>query len=260
MFGSLGCAFGVDGFIRGSCVHPHSHGGSLGSSGMVRFTSACPRSSWVHSARLGSQARTLGYDWFIWGRWVHLRTPCLSFCSSAVNRARARSGWVHPGWFGLLARTLADDWFKTGSLGALAYALFCRFVYPLSLGSLARLACRCVQPGSLGSLARALWVVVFTWGCWVHLRASWMSMCSPGIVGYFARLPGLSVHLRSLGSIVRPGGLFVHPVSSGQLTLALRVDNFFSLLVCALGVAGFTGVRPGVVAFISGSWVHSCVL
>ena len=62
---SLVYALGVIGFIRGRWVHSVSPWGSLGSSGVVRFTRVRPGCRCVHLGSLGSLMFALGVVGFI---------------------------------------------------------------------------------------------------------------------------------------------------------------------------------------------------
>ena len=82
--GSLGCALGVVGFIRGRS--------------RVR-----PRGRWVHPGPLGSLGSALGVVRFVWGCWVHSDSPCGSLSSSGVvgfTRKRPWGSWVYAEWLG----------------------------------------------------------------------------------------------------------------------------------------------------------------
>ena len=83
---SLMHAVGVDGFNLGSFVRSHLPWGSLGSSGVIRFTFARPGSRWGH--------------------WIHSREPQGLLGSSRVVVLTLQRPWVYPRSLGLLASSL----------------------------------------------------------------------------------------------------------------------------------------------------------
>ena len=91
--GSLGCALGVGGFIRGNCVH------SLGDFGFDWYR-------WVRLGSLGSLAFALVVDGFIRGRWIRSRARRVSLRSSGVvgfTCTHPVCRWVFPGSLDSLA-------------------------------------------------------------------------------------------------------------------------------------------------------------
>ena len=184
--GSLGFVLGVVRFMQGRCVHSGSRSGSLGSSGVVRFTqvraggvgftSVRAGGRWVHPGSLGSVGFALGVVGFIRGRWIPSGSPWGSFGSLGGRWVQVVGfTWllsvgrcVHPWSFRSLGFSLGvvgyirGRWIYSGSLcGPLSSSGvvgFTRF----------RPRCHWVHPGSLDSLGFALGVVGFILGRWVH--------------------------------------------------------------------------------------------
>ena len=131
LFGSLGFALVIIGFMRGRWIHLRSRWLLLGSSGVVGITRV--------------PARVVG---FIRGRWVRWgsRWGSLSlFGVVAFTRVRAGGRWVHSGSLG----SSGCRWVRSGS--------------PLGLlGSLYRWLDSCAVIG---------FIWVRTGGCWVHSRS-----------------------------------------------------------------------------------------
>ena len=114
--GSLWCALGVVGFIRGHWVHKDSPWRQSGSSGVAGFTgirTGCRRfhpgslgslgcalgAIVVHPGSLGSLRCALLSIGFIWGDWVHWgahRGPSGSSGISGFTMVRPGDGRVHP--------------------------------------------------------------------------------------------------------------------------------------------------------------------
>ena len=127
-------------------------------------------------------SRVLGVDGFILCRWISSRVPWeLFYLFGVVGFTRTYVPW--------------------GSIGSFRDVGFAH----------AHHACRWVYPVSLGSLACTLGVVGYIRDRWVHSRALWGSLGSSGVVEF---------------TRVRPGCRWVHPVSSGSLARALEVIGF----------------------------------
>ena len=117
----------------------------LASFGVVGFTRVRPRCRWGYPRSLGLLACDVRVVGFIWGRWVHSRTPWVSLGSSGVVPFTSARPWNH-------------------------------WVYPESLVfTCAHSGGGRVHPGSLVSLARVLKVVGFICGRCVYPGAPWVS-------------------------------------------------------------------------------------
>ena len=162
----------------------------------------------------------------------------MSLCSSgAVLFTHAHPGcrWFHPGFLGSYARGRCVH---SESLSSLADT-------PELVGFICVVwfACarpggrRMLHPGSFGSLVRPLIVVDYIQKRWFHSCAFWVSVGSSAVVfftrarlwvvGYIRGRWARSSALSFFPTCVRPGCRWVH--------------------------------WRALVAFISGSWVHSCV-
>ena len=215
--GSLKFALGVTGFIQGRWVHLGSPWGSMGSSGVVRFTGVRPGGRWVQWrspwGSLGALRFALRVVRFMRGHQVHSGSPLRSLSSSGfVGFPRVCPGvrYVLPGSLGSLGfalrvfRFIQGHWVHSRlpwvSLDSSGVVRFTRN----------RFGGRQVHPGLLGSLGFALGVAI-------------------GVVG-FIRVVGLCrAHPKgSLGSSevvgftrVRRMVHWVQPASSGSLCFAL---------------------------------------
>ena len=224
-------------FIWRRWVHSGSNWGSLRSSGVAGFTlGAGVFIRWVHSDSL-------------WGRWIHTASlGSLGFELGVVEvvgftLVRPEGHWVHPGslgshtgapWRSLRVTRVCPGsrWGHTGSLGLLGFAM--------AVVGFIR-----VRPGSR-SLGFVLGVVGFIRCRWVHSVSHWGHWVHPVSLGSHRIALGVLRFFRS-----RWGSSFGSFSSSG-VCLANLSSPWVSLasLGFALGVVGFTRVRPG------GRWVH----
>ena len=90
--GSLARTLGIVGFSWGRWVHSRTPCGSLGSSGVVEFSRACPGGHWVHSQSLCSLVVAIGVVGVHPGSFDSLTMG--SYEVVAFNHVRRRGRWV----------------------------------------------------------------------------------------------------------------------------------------------------------------------
>ena len=220
----------------------------MGSIWAVSFASICRGGRWVHLGSLGSLSRALVVVGFRWGHWIHSRAPQGFLGSSRVVVFTLQRPGVYPRSLGSLASSLrilgfilrrwvhsSSPLVSFGSSWVVAFTLACA-------------GGRWVHPGSFGSLACALCVVGFIRWRWVHSRTFWVSL---GVVGFASeRLEGRWF----MQGVLRPLRVFEFIRSRLFHSRASWVSLASSAVVL------YSRVRPRVVVYNLGPWVHSRVL
>ena len=186
----------------------------------------------VHSGSLGSRACALGVLRFIRFHWVHAGAPSWS-----------------PGSFGVVGSTRTRPGGRRDHSRSFG-SLWCVLVVFVLCWVPARTPCMSSGSiGYLGSRGCAHGFIGFILVRWVHSDASWVWSCSFMVVGFTrVRLGDCRLYLLSLGSLRCSLGVvwFIRGVRGAPWGRSVP-----------FGVVGFTPVRPGVVVFIRGVWVHA---